>query len=213
MNWKVVFIVFLISFFVLKWLFAYFIRQSKQPFGKIGLVLAKIWNRTFDHMTDWGLANYEVQSDLVILDVGCGGGRTIQKFVKRVSTGKIVGIDISQTALEVASKINRTAIETGLVQLEVADVAHLDFAKETFDLVTAIQTFMYWDEIEAGFEELYRVLKSKGSLFVVTEKYKIHYHKKEYEEISRFTTLLNSLGFVIIEIKETSKWISVHAMK
>lgn len=213
MIWKVLLAFLLISFCLGKRLFAFFIRQSKQPFGKIGSFLVGIWNRTFDDMTNWGLANYELKSDLIILDVGCGGGRTIQKFTTCVPTGKIVGIDISQTALGVAHKVNRMAIEAGLVQLEVANVANLDFTKESFELVTAIQTFMYWDEVEAGFRELYRILKRKGSLVVVTEKYKIHYHKKEYEDVSRFMALLKSLGFDIVEIKETNKWVSVHAVK
>ena len=212
-SWLFLFIIILISFWGLKGLFNYFIDQSKQPSGKIGLFLVKIWNRTFDQMTDWGIANYQLRSDMVILDVGCGGGRTIQKFTTSVLKGKIVGIDISQTALEVASKVNQTAINNGLVELSIADITHLDFASETFDLITAIQTFMYWQEVELSFKELYRILKRNGSLFVVTEKYKIQYHKNEYEEVSHFTALLESFGFAIIEIKETSKWISVHAVK
>ena len=46
----------------------------------MGMIFARIMNLSHSNVTDWGLAHVLVEKDFVILDVGCGGGRTIQKL-------------------------------------------------------------------------------------------------------------------------------------
>lgn len=214
-HWIVIIgsIIFLMGFFWLNRVFVYFINQSKTPFGKIGSVLVKEWNRTFDKMTNWGLKDYHFEKGLSILDVGCGGGGTIKKLTAKVPEGKVYGIDLSKTAVKVARQINQDAIKMKQVDIQVGSVSNLSFQSEQFDLVTAIQTFMYWAEIKEGFEEIYRVIKPSGRLVLITEKYKIKYHRNEYEEVENVTRLLKSIGFGTIYVKETPQWISVEAIK
>jgi len=48
-------------------------------------------NRHHSKLTDWGLSHVEIEKTDTILDVGCGGGRTISKLAAMASDGKVHG--------------------------------------------------------------------------------------------------------------------------
>lgn len=75
--------------------------QCQKPTGWLGRFV--LWNMNSHHskVTDWGLSNIEVQRH-VILDVGCGGGRTVSKLAAMASEGRVYGIDFSRTSVAVA---------------------------------------------------------------------------------------------------------------
>src|SRR5262245_3910839 len=58
------------------------IRQCRKPSGWIGRVFAQIMNRSHRELTKWGLGDCDISRDSVILDIGCGGGRTIQELAR-----------------------------------------------------------------------------------------------------------------------------------
>lgn len=76
--------------------------QCQKPTGWLGRFV--LWNMNSRHskVTDWGLSNIEVQRQDVILDVGCGGGRTVSKLAAMASEGRVYGIDFPRTSVAVA---------------------------------------------------------------------------------------------------------------
>jgi 2-polyprenyl-3-methyl-5-hydroxy-6-metoxy-1,4-benzoquinol methylase len=54
--------------------------QCQKPTGWLGRFV--LWNMNSRHskVTDWGLAHVSVEKHDTILDVGCGGGKTICKL-------------------------------------------------------------------------------------------------------------------------------------
>ena len=82
-------------------------------------------NARHSRVTDWGLSHVSVGKRDVILDVGCGGGKTISKLATRASEGKVCGVDFSKDSVGVASKVNRLSIEAGGVQIWEASVSEL----------------------------------------------------------------------------------------
>jgi SAM-dependent methyltransferase len=146
--------------------------QCQKPAGWLGKFV--LWNMNSRHskVTDWGLAHVSIKKSDIILDVGCGGGRTVSKLAAMGAEGKVYGIDYSPASVAFAKKVNRAAIESGRVAIEEAAVSQLPFSDGMFDLVTAVETHFWWPDLPAGMHEIFRVLKPGGRLIVIAEVYK-----------------------------------------
>src|SRR5436305_5977884 len=97
-------------------------------------------NSWHSKLTDWGLDQVSIPQDGKILDIGCGGGRTIAKLAERASEARIFGIDYSDDSVVIARKTNAKLIQTGRVDIQSGTVSQLPFAENTFDLITAAET-------------------------------------------------------------------------
>jgi ubiquinone/menaquinone biosynthesis C-methylase UbiE len=129
-------------------------------------------NSRHSKLTDWGLSHVSVKATDAVLDVGCGGGKTVSKLARLANEGKIFGLDYSDASLSVARKLNERQIEQGQVEIHEGSVLKLPFQTGTFSLVTAVETHFWWADIPAGMREILRVLKPAGMLLIVAEIYK-----------------------------------------
>jgi len=50
-------------------------------------------NASHSNLTDWGLQHVSIANHYTILDVGCGGGRTVSKLAAMATQGKVYGVD------------------------------------------------------------------------------------------------------------------------
>lgn len=129
-------------------------------------------NRHHSKLTDWGLSHVVIETSDTILDVGCGGGRTISKLAAMASSGKVHGIDYSEESVTAAHRRNKRWIDIGRVSIREGTVSQLQFTDNTFDLVTAIETHLFWPDLPNDFREIYRVLNYGGDFLIVAEIYK-----------------------------------------
>jgi len=129
-------------------------------------------NARHSGVTDWGLSHISVKKHFTILDIGCGGGRTVSKLAALATEGKICGLDYSTTSVAVASKANREWIKSGRVEIREGSVSQLPFATATFDLVVAVETHFWWPDLPGDLRELLRVLRPGGKLAIIAEVYK-----------------------------------------
>src|SRR5437867_3694172 len=100
-------------------------------------------NRHHSKLTDWGLSHVPIKKTDRILDIGCGGGRTINKLAALASAGKIHGVDYSEDSVAAARRINARWIDIGRIEIEHGSVSQLPFANDTFDLTTAVETHLF----------------------------------------------------------------------
>lgn len=213
-RWKKILIIVVLGFVLLaKPTWDYLVQQVKHPTGIVGYSLTKIWNNTFVAMTAWGLESVPINEADKILDVGCGGGETVNSLSKNISTGKVYGIDISNEAIKSSIERNTNEIEKGTVELQTADVLKLPFEENMFQLVTAVQTHMYWDNVQKGFQEIYRVMSDEALLVILTEKDKIDYHMDEYKDDESLIGLLVGIGFNNVKVSEQGNWICYYVTK
>jgi len=147
-------------------------RQLRRPVWLPGRILARHMNSTHYELTRWGLSHLQVSPESVILDVGCGGGRTIQQLALLAPNGKVFGIDYSNASVAVARQTNSAAIESAKVDIRHGSVSKLSFADDTFDLVTAVETLYYWPNLDADLREVRRVLRPKGRVVIIAEAYR-----------------------------------------
>lgn len=148
------------------------VNQCQKPQGWLGRLV--LWNMNSRHskVTDWGLAHVSVGKQDIILDVGCGGGRTVSKLAALATQGKVYGVDFSKESVAVSSRSNQKWIDMDRVEIREGAVSQLPFSEDTFDLVTAVETHFWWPDLAADMREVLRVLKPGGTLVIIAEIYK-----------------------------------------
>jgi len=150
----------------------YLISQVRKPSRWIGRPFLWMMNASHSAVTDWGLRHVRIQEDFKILDVGCGGGRTIQKLAGLAPKGTVDGIDYAEGSVAESRSRNLSLIAERRVRVQQATVSKLPFAENTFDLVTAVETQYYWPDLPGDMREILRVLRSGGALVVIAESYR-----------------------------------------
>jgi SAM-dependent methyltransferase len=127
----------------------------------------------FSHsgVTDWGLRHVGIERDFKILEVGCGGGRTIEKLAELAPDGMVDGIDYADGSVAASRGKNAKLLKEGRVALQQASVSQLPFAENTFDGYRrgrlSITGRTCWEICgDLG------VLRPGGTLIVIAESYK-----------------------------------------
>ena len=85
-------------------------------------------NSRHSKVTDWGLSHASIRSQDIILDVGCGGGRTLSKLAEIATQGKVYGIDHSAESVAMATRTNKQWIDIARVEVREASVSRLPFS-------------------------------------------------------------------------------------
>jgi len=109
--------------------------------------------------------HYELQPGQRILDVGCGKGFLLYEFTQAVPGIEVVGLDISQYAIDNAKEEIRPFLVQGLAE-------KLPFADKSFDLVYSITTLhnLYVYDLKKAVQEINRV--SRKNAHIAVESYR-----------------------------------------
>ena len=105
---------------------------------------------------------YPTGEALRILDIGCGTGAMLDELT---AFGSVVGADFSEEALKFSRERRQS------LPLVRADVRCLPFASDTFDVITAMDIVEHIDNDKAAMQEIRRVLKPGGRLFMTVPAY------------------------------------------
>ena len=150
----------------------YLARQARKPNKWLGRPFLWAMNLSHSSLTDWGLQQVSIEPDFKILDIGCGGGRTIQKLASVAAEGRVCGVDYSSGSVAVARSKNAQLIKDGCVEIRQGSVSQLPFPDNYFDVATAVETQYYWPDLVNDMKEVRRVLKPGGRFAVIAETYK-----------------------------------------
>jgi len=148
------------------------ISQCQKPRGWLGRVILRNMNSRHSKLTDWGLTHISIEERQTILDVGCGGGRTLSKLAGAAPQVKVYGIDYSEESVDASTKTNARWVNMGQVDVLHGSVSQLPFPDSMFDLVTGVETHFWWPDLPADMREILRVLKAGGKLILIAEIYK-----------------------------------------
>ena len=93
-----------------------------------------------------------------LLDCGCGPGGISISLAEILNKGNVIGIDIEQSQIEIAEKI---ALEKNVknIQFKLADIFHLPFADNSFDVVFTHATLYHLNYPVKALKEM---LKNKS---------------------------------------------------
>lgn len=126
-------------------------------------------NLAHNQMAIWSIDNHlKPAQNHDILDIGCGGGQNIANLLLRTK-GRVYGIDYSPASVAKSLRRNRKAVENGRTKVIEAEVSHIPFDDETFDIVTAFETIYFWSDLENDFREVMRVLRPGGRFMICNE--------------------------------------------
>ena len=150
----------------------YLARQVLKPQKWIGRPFLWLMNVSHSSLTDWGLKQVTIEKNFSVLDIGCGGGRTIQKLANVATEGLVYGVDYASGSIAVSRSKNASLIKTGRVEIHEGSVSQLPFPDSMFDLALAVETQYYWPDLVNDMKEVRRVLKPGGRLVVIAETYK-----------------------------------------
>ncbi|HEV2670534.1 MAG TPA: methyltransferase domain-containing protein [Gemmatimonadales bacterium] len=175
-----------------------YLNQFRRPSGWFGKFNLLLMNRRHSRLTDWGLSHVSVKRDATILDVGCGGGRTVAKLAA-ATNGKVYGVDFSAASVAMSRSFNRSLVAVGRVVIEAAPVSRLPFPERMFDLVTAVETHFYWPDLPNDTREVLRVLKPGGKIVIIAEAYK---GGKRARAIQLFADAMRPLGYSHLDVAE-----------
>ena len=92
--------------------------NAAKPSGFWGKMMIKAMNKGHSSLTDWGLSYIDIPLNSTLLDVGCGGGRTVSKLCRMVGNGKVYGIDYSELCVSKSKKLNQKNILKSILSSE-----------------------------------------------------------------------------------------------
>ena len=175
------------------------------PQGRMGRAMLKFMNLCHAPLTNWGLKLVDIQDGWTMLDIGCGGGATLQRLLKRSKDVKVYGIDISEESVAKAKKVNAEVLDKQVFVTQ-GSAEKLPYEDEKFDLVTAVETVYFWPHLPDCLKEVRRVLKQGGKFAIMVEV--VNSDSKWTNVVEGMTAyspedlkkLLNEAGFIQTEI-------------
>lgn len=141
------------------------ITQCRKPHGDEGFETIENMNENHREISEFAFGIVNVGKNDRILDIGCGGGVNIEKFLK-LTDSNVDGLDYSEVSVEASIKQNRKAVDDGRCRIIQADVQDMPIDDEEYDLVSAFETIYFWPEIGESFKEVSRVIKPNGQLMI-----------------------------------------------
>lgn len=108
------------------------------------------------------MAGLDLHPGDTVVDVGCGAGQTLTQLAERVGgEGRVVGIDVATTLLDIA---HRRSVAWPQVTLVEADAERVDLAGGSADAVFSRFGVMGFRDPVAAFANFRRILKPRGAL-------------------------------------------------
>ena len=106
----------------------------------------------------WVLQRIDVRKNKTLLDVGCGRGHCIEKFLR-------LGLDVTGCDIYATSAVDSAA---SYVQ---GNVENLAFSDQSFDVVTCFHTLEHVRRLSSALRELKRVARNQLFLIVPQQRF------------------------------------------
>lgn len=127
--------------------------------------VAKQWEDQHRGIIEKMLAKMDLSAGQQILDLGCGEGMASRLLAERAGSGSaILGVDIADEMIR-----NAEARSSGFanVSFQRGAAEQLPCLDNSFDQVLSVEAFYYFKNQQKVLQELLRVLKPGGGLFMV----------------------------------------------
>ena len=145
----------------------FFSNQARKPTGLFGrFVASQIFKKGNAEMNAFIYDSLSISEDDHILEIGFGPGELIHAMARRVDSGRVEGVDFSDTMLAIAQRRNRRQIKAGKVKLHLGDFDAMTFDGRRFDTIITVNTVYFWPQPEATIAKMADLLKPGGRLAV-----------------------------------------------
>jgi SAM-dependent methyltransferase len=124
-----------------------------------------------------------------VLDVGCGTGWLARRLAASVPHGQVVGIDVSDEMIRRAQLASAGISNVKFVQGTAEQIPARD---DSFTKVLSVESAYYWHDPARGLNEIFRVLHSSGSAWILINYYRDNPHCHQWGPLLGIPTHLLS---------------------
>ncbi len=104
-----------------------------------------------------------IKEDDHVLDIACGTGEPGLTIAALAPKGSVTGTDLADQMLVIARE-NAARKQLKNYETNTCDVCELPYANDHFDKISCRMGFMFFPDMQLASDEMYRVLKSGGSM-------------------------------------------------
>lgn len=140
--------------------------QLREPEGELGRQIGESMNINNLEINLHAVDALEPADGSHILEIGMGNGYFVENVLELAESLTYYGCDYSETMIEEAVARNRQFVDEGKAVFHKADAADLPLADHSIDIVFTVNTVYFWDDPQAIFAELRRVMKPEGRLLI-----------------------------------------------
>ena len=198
-------------------------QNTCKPKGLGGKLMIKSMNSGHSQLHKWGITHIEIPQSGSIIDIGCGGGTNLKRFLDASKDARVYGIDYSELSAAKSSQLCKKEIKAGRCLVQVMDVLDITLPINTFSLATAFETIYFWKDLNKAFTNIHKILKEDGKFLICNETngrdssqdkwVKIIDGMKIYS-IDEIKESLLKAGFKKVEVDDSYKtWLTIIATK
>jgi SAM-dependent methyltransferase len=138
--------------------------QFRKPVGVLGWLAGTIMARRASNVqrSRWTVEQLDLRQTDHVLEIGFGPGLAIAHVAQLAPHGRVVGIDHSALMVRNATRRNRDAIRSGLVELKMGGFDLLPRVGETFDKVFSVNVMMFVEDRVQALRAIRSVLRPDG---------------------------------------------------
>lgn len=139
-----------------------------------------------------------------LLDVGCGVGWATRLAAVRGGVAQAVGLDFSQTALQLAdAATRRPGNASPLMSWVCGDGTRLPFPDGSFDRAFSFGSMEHFPDVRAGFAELARVLRAGGRAVSVVPNFYVRTRQpvEHRDTVTGWRRLIEGAGLRIVRVE------------
>lgn len=108
-----------------------------------------------------------------VLDVGCGNGWFCRQIAWLVAQGSVAGVDVSD---EMVRRAERASRGNPRITFAGGTAEKLPASDGAFTRVVSVESAYYWSDPARGLREIFRVLASGGSAWILINYYRDNPH-------------------------------------
>ena len=145
------------------------IANFHHPKGVFGRIAGRIMSTRDTNVARnrWIADLLDPAPDAYICEIGHGPGIAIENIWPRLTTGRIVGVEISELMSRTAARRNSAGVAAERVEFRVADSAALPADLDQFDLIFGVNASMFWPDTQTAIDNLVARLAPGGELVLV----------------------------------------------
>lgn len=142
-------------------------KQLGHPRGVGGRIVGLALNRGNHGFVNAAVQALHAANDAVVADVGFGGGVGLKLLLDSLGrSGRVHGVEVSDTMLKQAARRYRRDVAAGRLALHHGSLNRLPFADGTLSGVLTVNTIYFVAELQDAFTELARVIAPSGRIVV-----------------------------------------------
>lgn len=188
--------------------------QLSSPNGEAGKKTGERMAVSNENMIKRTIDAMKLSDGQQVLEIGPGNASHLSMLMAQAKGLQYTGIDISETMIEEAIRINQEFVNAGVANFTLSDGIHIDFPAQSFHKIFTVNTLYFWKDPSGYATEIYKALKSGGYFC-------IGFADKNFMEQLPFTKwdfqlydtqmvkdLLEDIGFEVIKVWEEKEQVT-----